>query len=89
VTAAYPSDDSAPQTLEEARTVLLGVARTTAMREEHALVASHCDEGTLSKIVELAWRYQFSTDRLAFKKEVRELQEYSAAKVAESPEHSP
>jgi hypothetical protein len=88
VTTVDPADDSAPQTLEEARAVLLGIAATTATWEEHPLVARHCDEGALNKIVELAWRYQFSTDRLGFKKEVRELHDYVAAKVKESPEHT-
>ena len=87
MTAANPEEDGAPQTLEGARAVLLGVALTTAMRQEHPLIAGHCDEGTLRKIVDLAWRHQFSTDRYGFKKEIRELQEYVAAKSAAARGH--
>lgn len=86
---APPEDDGAPQTLEGARTVLLSVASTAAMREEHPLAAGHCDDEVLKKVVDLAWRYQFSTDRYGFKKDIRELQVYVGTKSGKLPKATP
>jgi len=67
--------------LIQAREVFLHVAHSPVVREEHTRILPYCDDSTLSKIVDLAWRYQFSEDRYPFKRDIRDLQQYVARKA--------
>jgi len=43
-----------------------------------------CDEGVLTRLIDIAWRHQFDSERYAFKREIRELQEYVVRRYKEA-----
>ncbi len=73
-----------PRTQEDARKVLLRIAADDTFREEHPLIEALCDEEDLRGIVDLAWRFQFAEDRMAFKRAMRELEQHIATKAHEA-----
>ncbi len=75
-------DGTEPLTSDDARGVLLDVARSAAIVDEFPRVAKLCDTPTLERLVDMAWRHQFADDRSGFNSQIRELQEYVAQKAA-------
>lgn len=65
-------------TSDDAREVLLDVARSAAIVDAFPRVAQLCETPTLERLVDVAWRHQFADDRSVFKSQIRELQEYVA-----------
>jgi hypothetical protein len=82
------SSDSAdiPTTQEDARGVVVRIASDDTFKQEHPLIGSVLTEDDLRSIVDLAWHYQFLEDRLPFKKAMREMEQYVAAKARNSEE---
>jgi hypothetical protein len=69
-----PSDDEeVTDNLRRARDVLVEVAQSPEVRATYDDVVAAVDRKTLGRVVELAWRHQFATDRYGFKKDVREI----------------
>ena len=78
-----PAELEKLQSLEGARRVLVALGSNQEIRASHEVIAPFLDDTTLGRIVELAWRYQFSDDRYGFKRDIRELGEYVALKAKE------
>jgi hypothetical protein len=65
------------QTRESARQVFLDVAAGSSGTEQDIMNVSRlCDEQILKSVIDIAWRHQFDPDRYAFKRAIRELEEY-------------
>jgi hypothetical protein len=68
-------------TVDEAREVLMGVALSEKLRSTYRHIAPGMDRSALEQLIDLAWRHQFAANRLNFKRDIRQLQEYVTKRV--------
>jgi hypothetical protein len=73
-----------PTTQEDARGVVVRIASEYSFRQDHPLVGSFLSHDDLRSVVDLAWHYQFSEDRLPFKKAMRDLEQHVALKARDA-----
>jgi hypothetical protein len=76
------SDYSAePQGPTAALDALKEVSREPSILTEYRTIASAFTEDDYKAIIDLAWRHQFNVERLNFKRQLRELQEYVCSRI--------
>lgn len=68
--------------------VLTAVIREPAFTSEYPNLSAAFDASSLRALVDIAWKYQFETDRYPFKRDINELQAHVTKRVREaiSPE---
>ena len=66
-----------------AQDVFLTVAGESDLITEYPTVLRAMDDTSLRDVVTIAWRHQFDPDRSSFKREIRELEEHVAKRMAQ------
>ena len=74
-------DDSWLEGTEGALEALKEVADMPDVNYEYRSVSQAFDDSDYATLVALAWRHQFEDDRVRFKRELRELEQYISRRV--------
>ena len=65
----------------KARAVFLTICQELLEDDDYALLSSACDRAVMARVIAIAYKAQFDTDRYPLKKEMRELQDYVVGRV--------
>ena len=60
---------------------LIEASQDLDLLEEYRIIVAAFEDGDYQEIINLAWRYQFDSERLHFKREIRELQEHVCSRI--------
>jgi hypothetical protein len=73
---------------EGALAALLEVSQLSDIVEDYRTIAGAFDNRDYQTIIDLAWRNQFNDERLNFKREIRELQQFISQRILHTQEAS-
>lgn len=76
----------ASQSHEGALAALLEVSRLPDVVKDYRSIADAFDDRDYQTVIDLAWRHQFNDERLNFKREIRELQQFVSKRALDKLE---
>lgn len=70
--------------LEKAKEAIVEAASDPDLNEKFPTMSKLSDSESLRRVVEIAWRHQFTSDRHKFKQDVRETQEIAVKRAIQA-----
>ena len=70
--------------LEKAKEAIVEAATDPDLREKFPTMSELEDSESLRRVVDIAWRHQFTSDRHKFKQDVRESQELAVKRAMQA-----
>ena len=74
-------DSEITQSQQGALFALIEVSQDLDLLKDYRLIAAAFEDGDYQTIIDLAWRHQFDSERLHFKRQIRELQEHVCSRT--------
>jgi hypothetical protein len=60
---------------------LIEASQDLDLLKDYRIIAAAFEDGDYQAIIDLAWRHQFDSERLHFKRQIRELQEHVCSRI--------
>lgn len=74
-------DSDMTQSQQGALFALIEASQDLDLLNDYRRIAAAFEDGDYQAIIDLAWRHQFDSERLHFKRQIRELQEHVCSRV--------
>jgi hypothetical protein len=74
-------DTDVTQGQQGALFALIEVSQDRDLVKDYRTIADTFEEDDYRTIIDLAWRHQFNNERLNFKRQIRELQQYVCSRI--------